>query len=78
VTLNTSSEDVALVRAEAILQNLGYLSGGSLDTAVRAFQRDYNVDADPAPTGLVDGQVPAATFSRLEEIQTNPVSAQKA
>jgi hypothetical protein len=78
VTLNTSPADVALVRAEAILRNLGYLAGGSLDTAVRAFQRDYKVDADPAPVGLVDGQVPAATLSRLKEIQSNPASAKKA
>jgi outer membrane protein OmpA-like peptidoglycan-associated protein len=52
----------------ARLHNLGYAPTIDLDAAVRQFQADYAVDADPEPIGLVDGNFPTATQRRLDAI----------
>jgi len=49
------------------LHNLGYPSTDDFDIAVQAFQFDHNVDCDPKPAGLVNGDLPAATRERLNQ-----------
>ena len=53
-------------QARAKLRNLGYPA--ELEFAVKSFQRDYLVDHAPEPRGLVGGELPPETATRLQRI----------
>ncbi len=57
---------------KARLHNLGYDVEGDFETAVRAFQLDYQVDHEPEPAGAQGGALPAASRARLAAIFENP------
>lgn len=57
------------LKARARLHNLGYdLEEMHLEQAVRCFQLQYDVDAEPEPIGLSDGALPPATAAKLDAI----------
>ena len=62
------SEGSDSYQATARLHNLGHPRTLALDVAVKRFQADYEVDCDPEPLGLLDGELPSATRDRLEQI----------
>ncbi|MEM7156327.1 MAG: OmpA family protein [Myxococcota bacterium] len=55
-------------KIERKLHNLGFSPDLGLDAAVRAFQREHEVDDEPVPVGAPQGQLPAGTAARLDEV----------
>ena len=62
----------------ARLHNIGYSRELDFGEAVKQFQRDYGVDNQPVPVGLVGGDLPPNTRARLDLIYGPPCNASPA